>query len=131
MANPVFERALDGLATMVSARAARRVLEAGVRSVAETPDTIPAQVMQTLLVDYVHHEFEQMLPREGLKRNLEQLAKRVGDVSLAAPKPTLPNPGLPNPYDSSEVDAVSEALAYFTRVNIDADSSPNASPRNN
>ncbi|MEM7735695.1 MAG: hypothetical protein AAF267_07870 [Deinococcota bacterium] len=115
MANPVFKRALDGLATMVSARAARRVLEAGVRSVAETPDTIPAKTMQALLVGYVHREFEQMLPREGLKRNLEQLAKRVGELSIAPPQPKLPNP-----YDSSEVDAVTAALSYFTRVNIEA-----------
>jgi hypothetical protein len=114
MANSVFARALDGLTTMVSARAARRVLEAGVRSVAETPDTIPADVMQTLLVGYVHREFEQMLPREGLKRNLEQLARQVGRLSVTSPKV-----GLPNPYDSSEVDAVTAALSYFTRVNID------------
>lgn len=77
MGNAVFDYTQDVLATLVSPRAAKRVLEEAVESANETPDTVPVSIMQTLLTGYIRFEFEQMLPREGLAGRLERLAAQL------------------------------------------------------
>lgn len=77
MGNAVFDYTQDVLATLVSPRAAKRVLEEAVESANETPDTVPVSIMQTLLTGYIRFEFEQMLPREGLASRLERLAAQL------------------------------------------------------
>ncbi len=77
MPNQVYNRAHEGLSNMVSARAATRVLQDTLRSRGTTPDTVDAEQMSELLLGPVLKEFEQILPREGLKRNLNDLADQL------------------------------------------------------
>lgn len=84
MPNRVYTHAHEGLATMVSARAATRVLQDTLRDRGTTPDTVSAEQMHDLLLGPVLKEFEQILPREGLKRNLSGLAKELEALETGA-----------------------------------------------
>jgi hypothetical protein len=84
MANAVFDYTQDALATMVSPRAAKRVLEDALVSANETPDTVSVSVMQDLLTGHIRFELEQMLPREGLQGRLEQLSARLAKLQVPA-----------------------------------------------
>lgn len=92
MANDVYLRTHDGLATMVSARAATRVLRDTLTAQGKNADTIDAALMGQLLIGPILQEFEQILPREGLKRNLEDLASSLHSLEgkASAPNPTSP-----------------------------------------
>ncbi|MDZ7704584.1 MAG: hypothetical protein U5L04_08915 [Trueperaceae bacterium] len=85
MPNRVYTHAHEGLATMVSARAATRVLQDTLRDRGTTPDTVSAEQMHDLLLGPVLKEFEQILPREGLKRNLGSLAKELEALETGSP----------------------------------------------
>lgn len=80
MANAVFAYVEDALATLVSARAAKRVLEEALATANETPDTVSVVVMQALLTGYVRFELEQMLPRAGLQGQLEHVSARLPQI---------------------------------------------------
>jgi hypothetical protein len=126
VANAVFAYTEDALATLVSPRAAKRVLEEALTTANDTPDTVSVAVMQALLTGYIRFELEQMLPREGLHGQLEQLSARLVQVQDTASE-----------ADFSETDAELAAddtsravadLAEFTRTASAAKKSPSDAP---
>ncbi len=74
MANEVYTRALAGVQNLVSAKAANRALANALKAKGETPDTVDAEVMSRILLGPILSEFETILPREGLKKQLRNLA---------------------------------------------------------
>ncbi|HEX7004815.1 MAG TPA: hypothetical protein VF168_11585 [Trueperaceae bacterium] len=79
MPNEVFLRTRAGLSTMVSSRAADRILEGALKGSGHNPDDVNQSQMRSALLGPVLHELETVLPRDGLKRNLERLAKSLKD----------------------------------------------------
>lgn len=117
MANAVFVYTEDALATLVSPRAAKRVLEEALTTANDTPDTVSVAVMQALLTGYIRFELEQMLPREGLQGQLEQLSVRLvhvqdttADVEAAADAEVTADAGSSEVAGSSK-DAGSNEIA--------------------
>lgn len=84
MANEVFLLAREGLAGIVSARVADRVLASAMRSRKKEPETIDAAQMRSLLMGPVLRELQSVLPRSGLRRNLELLSRTVDNVGRDA-----------------------------------------------
>lgn len=80
MPNEVFLRTRAGLSTMVSSRAAERILEGALHGSGHDPDDVNQSQMRTALLGPVLQELENVLPRVGLKRNLERLAKSLRDA---------------------------------------------------
>ena len=74
---------------LVSARAASRALDSALKARGETPDTVDAEVMSRVLLGPILSEFETILPREGLKRQLRSLA---ANLRKTFPKPLLAEP---------------------------------------
>ncbi len=88
MANEVYTRALGGVQRLVSAKAASRALGNALKAKGETPDTVDAEVMSRILTGPILSEFETILPREGLKRQLRSLAASLRkNFPKAAPEP--------------------------------------------
>jgi len=109
MANAVFDYTQDALATLVSPRAAKRVLDEALTSANDTPDTVSVPVMQALLTGYIRFELEQMLPREGLQGQLEQLSARLVHVH------DVPEDDSESDKAVNTTDAMAD-LADFTRM---------------
>ena len=84
MANEVYTKTHDGLATLVSARAAQRVLERALHKAGQTADTVSGRHMKKLLLGPVLRELETTLPRDGLQRTLKKLASEVNRARLSA-----------------------------------------------
>jgi hypothetical protein len=115
MANAVFDYTQDALATLVSPRAAKRVLDEALASANDTPDTVSVPVMQALLTGYIRFELEQMLPREGLQGQLEQLSARLVHVQ-DVPEDDSESDKTANTTDAIDaIDAIAD-LADFTRT---------------
>lgn len=90
MPNEVFLRTHDGLAGMVSARAATKVLEDALRSTGTTAEAVTLQQMTAMLQGPVLRDLERILPREGLKRNLSSLiAVLEADLAPSGATPTV------------------------------------------
>jgi hypothetical protein len=75
--NEVFLRTRAGLSAMVSARAAGRILEGALKGSGQSPEDVDLRQMQSALLGPVFQELEGVLPRHGLKRNLERLARSL------------------------------------------------------
>jgi predicted regulator of Ras-like GTPase activity (Roadblock/LC7/MglB family) len=75
--NEVFLRTRAGLSAMVSARAAGRILEGALKGSGQSPEDVDLRQMQSALLGPVLQELEGVLPRHGLKRNLERLARSL------------------------------------------------------
>ena len=114
MPNEVFLRTRAGLSAMVSSRAADRILEGALKGSGHNPDEVDQLQMRSTLLGPVLHELENVLPRDGLKRNLERLAKslrekpageQTGDTASDSEKPrALLTGSIPShvvPVDSS------------------------------
>ena len=99
MANEVYTRALGAMQSLVSARAASRALNSALKARGETPDTVDAEGMSRILLGPILSEFETILPREGLKRQLRSLA---ANLRKNFPKPV---PAEPEGEDEAELDA--------------------------
>lgn len=74
MANSVYFQTQQGLAAMVSDRAASRVLDAVLRGSLLDRHSVTAEQMSSLLLGPVLKELVSILPRQGLELNLETLA---------------------------------------------------------
>ena len=74
MANDVYAQALEGLQRFVSAKVAQRSLERALSAKGETPEVVSAEVMSRILLGPILSEFEAILPRAGLKRQLRSQA---------------------------------------------------------
>lgn len=92
MANQVYVYTHEQLAAFLSERAATRVLVDVLKAHGETADSISGQYMSELLLGPVFQELKDSVPRDGLKRNLRQLAATVRERSqtvLTAPAESL------------------------------------------
>ena len=92
MANAVYTQAHHGLTTLLSARAAQRVLDRALQTAGHTADTVSGGLMRKLLLGPVCRELETTLPRDGLRRTLKKLvtdlAAAEADDALSAVEPT-------------------------------------------
>ena len=86
MANNVYAQALGGLQNLVSLRAAERALRGALQAKGETSDTVDAEVMSRILLGPILSEFETIMPREGLKRQLRSLAANLRKNFPKAPE---------------------------------------------
>ena len=88
MPNNIYKHVQSKLATMVSARAARRALRSALKDREVTPDNVDVGSMIKVLKGPIFKDFQLILPREGLKQNLSQLISEleVLDSSSAAVK---------------------------------------------
>jgi hypothetical protein len=117
MANAVFVYTEDALATLVSPRAAKRVLEEALTTANDTPDTVSVAVMQALLTGYVRFELEQMLPREGLQGQLEQLSARLVRVQDTTSETAVVAETAASASDvTNDTNRAAADLAEFTRT---------------
>ena len=92
MANAVYTQAHHGLTTLLSARAAQRVLDRALQTAGHTADTVSGGLMRKLLLGPVCRELETTLPRDGLRRTLKKLvtdlAAAEADDARSAVEPT-------------------------------------------
>ena len=88
MPNEVFLRTRAGLSTMVSSRAAGRILEGALKGSGHDPEMVNQSQMRSALLGPVLHELENVLPRAGLRRNLERLAKSLREPNGERETPT-------------------------------------------
>ena len=86
--NEVFLRTRAGLSTMVSSRAAGRILEGALKGSGHDPEMVNQSQMRSALLGPVLHELENVLPRAGLRRNLERLAKSLREPNGEREMPT-------------------------------------------
>ncbi|MEJ2290066.1 MAG: hypothetical protein P8Y02_15835 [Deinococcales bacterium] len=93
MPNEVYYRTRDALATLVSERAATRVLDAALRRSHESSEALDERTVRHLLLGPVQRELEGILPRTGLRRTLRRLARQVADEvrTQADVPPDVPN----------------------------------------
>jgi hypothetical protein len=107
--NDVYYRTRDALATLVSERAATRVLDVALRRSHERADALDERTVRHLLLGPVQRELEGILPRTGLRRTLRRLARQVADDVHARadvePEVAVANPsrgGEPEPPDAAD-----------------------------
>lgn len=77
MANEVYALTHDGLASMISARAASRLLDGALTRKGHSADSIKPEEMKDVLLGPVLRELEGILPREGVKRNLKIILQEL------------------------------------------------------
>lgn len=77
MPNEIYLLTHDGLSSMVSSRAATRVLDGALRSVGASAETVTTEQMAAMLLGPVLGELQTILPRDGLRRNLDGLVARL------------------------------------------------------
>lgn len=85
MPNEVYQCTRDGLARLLSPRAATRVLDDALRHAGVSPDALEPDGVRDLLMGPVRLELEGILPRSGLRRTLRRLARSVRAQARAAP----------------------------------------------
>jgi len=83
--NEVYRCTRDGLARLLSPRAATRVLDDALRHAGMSPDALEPDGVRDLLMGPVRLELEGILPRSGLRRTLRRLARSVRAQARAAP----------------------------------------------
>ncbi len=109
MANDIYLRTHDGLAAMVSARAATHVLNKALSAEGQSSDTIDAMLMSQLLLGPVLVELEAVLPRKGLQRNLRHLATTIKTLANTNDDPAL-HAKTEQTLKASEVSPVEDAV---------------------
>lgn len=104
MPNEVYAHTRDGLAALVSARAASQMLNAALAHKGLSPDSVDAESMSKLLKGPVFHGLQQILPREGLKQRLHALIGSLGTL-----EPAVEPAGRAAAKESSRADAAPPA----------------------
>jgi hypothetical protein len=96
LANSVYLHTHQGLAAMVSDRAASRMLDAALRDSGSDQSLVTAEQMSALLLGPVLEELVSILPRQGLELNLETLAASllIGSMDLEEDSVIPRNPTL-------------------------------------
>ncbi len=92
MPNEVYVRTRAGLSTLVSPRAATRMLDDALRRSGMSAEKLAPDAVHDLLMGPVRVELEGILPHNGLRRTLRRLARKVrAETRAAAPRrrPTL------------------------------------------
>ncbi len=96
MPNEVYLRTRDALATLVSERAATRVLDAALRRSHARAESLDERTVRQLLLGPIQRELEGILPRTGLRRTLRRLARQVAEEVRTHGGPTHEPGGSPN-----------------------------------
>ena len=114
MANDVYTQTHHGLTTLMSARAAQRVLDRALQTAGYTADTVSGGLMRNLLLGPVCRELETTLPRDGLRRTLKKLVTDLtaaeADHARSLGEPTGETATTPNnPPETRQVKADEEA----------------------
>jgi predicted regulator of Ras-like GTPase activity (Roadblock/LC7/MglB family) len=91
--NEVFLRTRTGLSAFVSSRAAGRILEGALKGSGHSPDNVDPKQMTSTLLGPVLRELETVLPRAGLRRNLEKLARSIRSTEASAGVESGEQPG--------------------------------------
>lgn len=92
MANAVYLHTHDGLAAIVSARAATSILDSVLLVEGRSADAVEAEEMSRLLLGPIFEKLEGTLPRDGLMRNLQNLVANLEAQSVKAPPSAPPAP---------------------------------------
>jgi len=118
----VYLRTRDALASLVSERAATRVLDAALRHGSVNAESLDEAAVRKLLLGPVQRELEGILPRAGLGRTLRRLARQVAD---GGPRTSHPSPvAAPSPRPSeapAELHPVKRSSVYLPDVPIPDD----------
>lgn len=91
MPNDVYRTTREGLAALISPRAATRLLDRVLQRVDLDAETVDAKAMQRLLRGKLRRELEPILPPRGLRRQLKRLDRAVAETA-AAHDPPPPDP---------------------------------------
>ncbi len=86
MPREVYETAVRGLGTLVSPRAASRLVDSALRAASRTPEDISAKAMRRLLLGRIRHELHGVLPGPALEAGLNRVATEVEHRAAAASK---------------------------------------------
>ena len=129
--NEVYLRTRNALATLVSERAATRVLDAALRHASVSADSLDEGGVRTLLLGPVQRELEGILPRTGLRRTLRRLARQVADGAPSRPAhPTPVTTGGPTASGApTALHPVRRSSVYLPDVPIPDDLPEPGSPR--
>lgn len=89
MPNEVYRETRERLAGLVSARAAKRVLDNAMRRRGYSSDSISSHQMKGMLMGPVLEDLEAILPRAGLQRNLREVGRALDALHAPtdAPRP--------------------------------------------
>lgn len=87
VANDVYAVARAELATLVSPRAAERMLDAALASADVAPDRVTPRQMRALVAGPIQNDLRSILPQGGLSVVLGALAERLRSMPTAAPAP--------------------------------------------
>lgn len=77
MANDIYRFTLDGLTSLVSPRAAERLLKQALRRAGHKPDEVGAAAMREILLGPLRRELGRGLPDEAVERRLQQLGRQL------------------------------------------------------
>lgn len=77
MPNEIYEHTYKRLAELVSTRAASRALRNALETKAASAESIDVKTMIRLIKGPIFREFQLILPRDGLKRNLNELINQL------------------------------------------------------
>lgn len=124
MANEVYLRTRDALATLVSERAATRVLDAALRRSHASAEALEPRTVRQLMLGPVQRELEGILPRNGLRRTLRRLARQIaeeGDAPGHAVMEVAPRHGPPPAPPEKHLHPVTRSSVYLPDVALPAD----------
>jgi hypothetical protein len=82
--NEVYERTRMGLTGLLPGRAARRMLDDALVGRQRTPEDVSADEMAEVLLGTIYQDLSEVLPRAGLRRELERLVRDLDTLDGAA-----------------------------------------------
>ncbi len=88
--NDIYRKTQRQLSTMISGRAARRVLDRSLRALGHSQNAVTASQMRDTLLGPVLRELSAILPGPGLKHHLHELGASLSDPPEAEISPTPP-----------------------------------------
>src|SRR5690606_28029281 len=100
----VYDTAVQGLGSLISPRAATRMIDAALRATGRTPDDVSPIAMRKLLLGRVRRELQGVLPSAGLDAGLNRVADELSSRSRAKAsrrEPTGAQPGAEERHDQS------------------------------
>ena len=109
MANEIYTLTHDGLAGLISAQAATRLLDRALQAKGLGANTVTRRQMKSVLLGPVVRELEGILPKAGVERNLRR-------IYISLPRPTQAPSESAQPVATPEQDDVEVASAAPTPV---------------
>ncbi|MEZ4631091.1 MAG: hypothetical protein R2880_10350 [Deinococcales bacterium] len=114
MPNEVYLRTRNHLVTMVSARVADYTLGMAMEANHFQADTIRAQQMMELLKGPIYREFQLILPRDGLRKQLSYIIEELQQRSWSSlPIPTTKSLLIPRAYLREAHDAAKLQMSLY------------------